>query len=177
MPIATKKKQLGTRLGSSRQIIVWRPALVLFGFAFFQQYLFLRQADLLSFISINTEVIRSSSEVPQPQQWGLNTYLRLALSGPRKCQGASCYIVDVIADPYQPRIFLSMLGLPASDLGSKKGSTTNITMVDVRSGQEFIMLHSTDLVNTTHGYTIVLRGDSNDICNMQEFKTPGEHSS
>ena len=162
MYIASKKKQLGTRLGSSRQIIVW-PALVLFGFIFFQQCVFLYQTDLLSFISINTEVIRSSSEEPQPKEWGLNTYLRLALSGPRKCQGASCYIVDVIADPYQPRIFLSMLGLPASDLGAKKGSTTNITMVDVRSGQEFIMLHSTDLVNTTHGYTIVLRGDSNDI--------------
>ena len=87
------------------------------------------------------------------------SYLRLALDGPRRCLRASCYIVDVVPDFYQPRVFLSMLGLPASDIQPRalRGATTNVSFVDVRTREDIAMVQSSSLTNATHGYAVSLR--------------------
>ena len=51
-----------------------------------------------------------------------------------------------------------MLGLPASDIPSAmRGNVTQITMVDIRSGQEITMRQSRDLVNVTHSYALMVQ--------------------
>jgi len=111
---------------------------------------------------------------------GHEHYLQLARQGPRACQQGAvpCYIVDVNNDPYQPRLFLSMLGLPASDIPRDlRRRTANVTFTDVRrTGQTMTLVQSRDLVNQTHSYAVVLRrnGDSNNnnnkpilaVCNI-----------
>mmetsp|Transcript_16215 Transcript_16215/g.38867 ORF Transcript_16215/g.38867 Transcript_16215/m.38867 type:complete len:612 (-) Transcript_16215:400-2235(-) len=97
------------------------------------------------------------------EQWGPEAYLRLARSGPRRCIGVPCYIVDVVSDPYQPRIFLSMLGLPASDIDRpQRGSTTNVSFVDIRTGEWTVVEQSRSLTNATHGFLLLLRGSGGD---------------
>jgi hypothetical protein len=91
-------------------------------------------------------------------KWSPDVYLQFAKSGPRRCIHAPCYIVDVVPDIYQPRIFLSMLGLPASDIPRIiRGKTTNVSYVDVRTGMKGIMKQSSDLVNKTHGYALLVQ--------------------
>ena len=68
-------------------------------------------------MNMNKYFIQDADEtLMPPNKWSLETYLKYSKSGPRKCISAPCYIVDVVPDIYQPRIFLSMLGLPASDI-------------------------------------------------------------
>ena len=109
---------------------------------------------------------------PHSKVWNPSVYLYHALRGPRRCQSASCYIVDVIADPYQPRLFLSMLGLPASDIPSPiRGSVTNVTMVDIRTGEDMVMRQSRVIVNDTHSYALMAHTKEVNVisyCNLME---------
>jgi hypothetical protein len=47
--------------------------------------------------------------------------------------------VDIIIDTTQPRVFLSMLGLPGSDIPRNvRGKTVNVTIKDVRTNLTFV---------------------------------------
>ena len=104
------------------------------------------------------------------KSWNPSAYLHHALHGPRRCQSASCYIVDVVADPYQPRLFLNMLGLPASDIPRPiRGSVTNITMVDIRTEEDMVMRQSSAVVNNTHSYALMVQTNDKNLiatCNL-----------
>ncbi|KAL7481200.1 hypothetical protein ACHAW6_006870 [Cyclotella cf. meneghiniana] len=98
------------------------------------------------------------SPVLPVQSWNPSTYLALARSGPRRCRNAPCYIVDVIPDPHRPRIFLILLGLPASDIPRhQRGNVTHVDMIDVRTGDSMRMVQSATLENETHGLAILLQ--------------------
>jgi hypothetical protein len=61
-------------------------------------------------------------------------YWRLAMEGPRALPEVGSYVVDIIIDTTQPRVFLSMLGLPGSDIPRNvRMQTNNVTIKDVRS--------------------------------------------
>ena len=50
-----------------------------------------------------------------------------------------------------------MLGLPASQIPrAMRNHITNVTMVDIRSGEEMIMYQSAALVNNTHSYALLV---------------------
>lgn len=114
--------------------------------------------------SLASDVWSFNPPLQQGAHQQASSYLQHALTGPRKCISASCYIVDVIADPYQPRIFLNMLGLPASDIPRNiRGRVTNVSFVDIRSDKWMLLTQSWQLVNGTHTYAVLLTGQKNKV--------------
>ncbi|KAL3782687.1 hypothetical protein HJC23_002587 [Cyclotella cryptica] len=135
-----------------------RIRLPLFLFCYAAAALLIYSNSTLTFLSrlINHNPINNTTTTNHTL-WTPQTYLALALAGPRRCHQAPCYILDVLPDPHQPRLFLLMLGLPASDIPRPlRGNVTHVNMMDIRTGQVLRMVQSSSLVNDTHGFALLL---------------------
>jgi hypothetical protein len=86
------------------------------------------------------------------------------MEGPRALPEVGSYVVDIIISTTQPRVFLSMLGLPGSDIPRRvRGKTVNVAIKDVRTNLTFVQCQPSQQAQNLGKSKWVLRFSHDDV--------------